>query len=279
MQNSNLNHRVEAYRRGSLSPTEREAFEAALKNDAALQRAYVRQSLQAEEPVPDSDLVDPGVRAAVEAVRRRVGPLPEPTLTWLDHLRYWLRRPLYQGLGLAGLLLVVALALPGPRHTIQQLFQTETPAPKLVERFYAEPFCAGVAGESSSLQESYARFEAASNFYCFPKQGGLDSLNRAAEACGPDFCMAHYYRAHWNLKHGNYPAAETELRRCLEHTDYIRQFRETSDLGNLRLNYALARLGAGAPADSVRPDLTALAADADAGQVYRDAATALLKAL
>jgi hypothetical protein len=81
-----------------------------------------------------------------------------------------------------------------------------------------------------------------SDFYYGLKPGGRDSLAQLALSC-PQFCMAHFYLAHWELKNGQYAEARKGLERCLAERNTVEQDRYNKSIGKLKVNLQLAILG------------------------------------
>ena len=247
MKNHDHHNRAKAYLEETMSNRERQAFEAALEKDEGLQEAFLKYALSMELPRPEQE---DKWREILERIRREKGPLPEPTLNFFDYLKYAFSPGVFwkTGLGLlaavfAGIVIWANLALK--------------PDEELIDKYFIEAYCPGVAGEGSSSTEMDRSFERASNFYCGYAEGGADSLKVQAERC-PGFCMAKYYLAHWQLKSGHFESAAEGFTQCLDNEASLLQYGYTSLAEPVRLNLLLARLGAGYNRKDILEGLQAL---------------------
>lgn len=243
--------RIQAYLNDELSAADRASFEAELRANPALQRELRRNE------VLEKAIAAHGPRRLREMgreVREKFGPLPEPTLTWRDRLRYldgW--RTVIWVVG--GLLLFLAGLLWYANSG------TLTSPQDFVAQYFTEPKCLGVAGQSPAAGLPERReFEKASGFYC-GKTIRADSLRLQQAACR-SFCMAEYYLAHYDLLNGRYEQSAAGFRKSLDNAPYILQFREMQpEIPHIKLNWILARLAAGQRPAEVLPDLEALLRD------------------
>ena len=209
-------------------------------------------------------------REMAESVKAEIGPIAEPRLSWWDHIRFAMYRPLYRGIASgAGLLLSGTLLLLIWANT-----GALDPAKKVAVRFLMLPDCSinnqEKAGRSSSeeLADMNAILYRSKLFYC---DGAMDSLQINNDSYG----VADYYIAQLQLKKEDWTGARQSLEKCLSNKDFHQLFSNVFDLAEMRFNLLLSRLGDSENYAQIEPELTALISDPSTGKIVKDKATAL----
>lgn len=271
MNTSSLEPQILAYLNDQMPPGERAAFEALLRSDQTARDTYIRFCVKGEGAAILAQ-EDP-IRLYAAALRERTGPLPEPKMTWLDHLRMaWYARPLRTGaLALMAPLLCAVLGLFAWANTGGVAQASEVAA-----RHFMEPPHAGIAGApqpEAAMTQKQVFEKAARTYWADQPAAAADNL-RALAAQHTPFSFADYYLAHSLLKNRQWPAAKAAFEQCLQpqHTAYIRDLEDTRDLAPLRLNLLLARFGETGRYDGIRADLEGLISGLPATSTVRKTA-------
>jgi|GEM_PF-1045579 len=222
--NNSYADKIQQYLYGQLTAAERKDFEKALRQDADLKKAYIQFNLSDQA---DTFFELEQQRAIADEVRLQTGPLPKPRLNWIEQL--WIK-PVVWGLLVLGLACTAYLAVQ----------YTTGPSISPVEAHMLRPFNFSQAG--GGQMDARDVLQRSSDLYYGLKSGGGDSLAQLAQSCG-QFCMAHYYLAHWELKNGQYAEARKGLEQCLAERSTVEQDRYNKSIGKLKLNLLLANLG------------------------------------
>ncbi|MFZ4632582.1 MAG: hypothetical protein ACOYNO_00095 [Saprospiraceae bacterium] len=227
--NNSYADKIQQYLYGQLTAAERKDFEKALRQDADLKKAYIQFNLS--EKADDYFLLEQQ-RTLANQVRLETGPLPIPQLNWWDKL--WLAfsaQPIVTGALLATIML----------SGLWLLYRTQAvPSFQPVEAHMLRPFNFSQAG--GGTMDARDVLQRSSDLYYGLKPGGRDSLAQLAQSCG-QFCMAHYYLAHWELKNGHYAEARKGLEECLAQRSTVEQDRYNKSIGKMKVNLLLAKLG------------------------------------
>lgn len=268
MKNSQRDSLIRAYLRKELSISEQAHFEAQLKTDVDFQQAYIAFCLR-EEGIKELSMED-RLRAMADSVKDEIGPIPKPRLTWWDHLRFAMYRPIIRGLAigatvvLSGILLLLVWVNTGgvvPEH-------------KVPIQYLMLPACnihnQEIAGKLSTDQLAgiNAMLDRCNRFYC---NAELDSLLDQRDSFG----VSDYYTALLELKAQNWKAAQLSLEKCLSNSELLQNFSSLIDPAELRFNLLLARLGESGEYEQVREDLIKLIEDPSTGQLVKKQAKAL----
>lgn len=260
MNNMDHNHSVGRYLRQEMPPDERRAFEAALRTDRALLAAYLTQSTT---PVGRLAHDTADLRTLAQAYRKQRGPLPDPQITWLDRVRFFMYEPLWRWSALALCVVVAGSVAYGLFSNKEKTF-TQAELGALIERHFLAPECTTVAGQTNQpTAQELALLHRSSEFYCGVRTGGGDSLVALAQRCGTEFCFARFYLAHWQLRQSQYSEAQANFAECLKNRATLENNTYTDNIGKVRFNALLAELGATGDAAQVRGELNRFSTDPD----------------
>ena len=278
MENNAYIQRFEAYLTDALPPDERRAFEQELSENTELRTAF-RPFQLAEKAVELNG--ERQIRHILQGIRAETGVLPKPRLTIWEELSLFFSTPK------ALLVVVPMLAI------VAVLFWANTQVPSaesLAETYFMPPANLSVAGAQEEAAANRRIFQRASDFYWAVANGGLDSLEHLAEkntlntvdegnpnaiGKGGHFNMAHYYVAHWHLKNQSFAAAKADFAQTLANAATLKTYRETQDLGKIKLNLLLSELALAPNPSSLLPQLDGFLTDADCRGDVRRAAESL----
>ncbi len=233
MENNAYNEQIDAYLDGDLSPTENQAFETALKQDADL-RETMRWHRLTNKALAET-AQDAYIRTIADNVRLKVGKLPEPKgeTGFLQQLLDWVKTPFGSIVGLG---FVVVLSVFGYANTLKSTSE-------LVNVYAFKPADSRVAGASTVSTEAFLTDlsvlyfnetpEKATEKFNILRGGKIDSLS---------LILIDYYAAHANLKAEQYAIAEKLFESVLKQQNYLKTFSVTSDIAKLRFNVILAHL-------------------------------------
>ncbi len=183
--------RIEAYFLGQMPPSERKSFEDEMRANPALLKAFqtyylseTAYSLQRQQRL----------REKVAAIRKEIGPLPKPTLSWKEKIRGRF------GLGLFSFV-SVSMVLASLLWYANTLPSTCELAPSC----RVEPFNPSVAGN---------RTDDAAEAYFNDPGNAVSLIGKMAETCPTDsFCVALYYLAHAQLRNADLKNASAIFQR------------------------------------------------------------------
>ncbi len=239
MENKAYNEQIDAYLDSVLSPTEKQAFETALGQDADLQES-VRWHRLANRALTEN-AQDNYIRAVADNVRQRIGKLPEPKpeLGFLQRLLNWVKTPF----GIVCLLgLVAVLSVFGYANTLKS-------ATELVSLYAfkpADPRVAGNKTEATLSNEDFLR-ELSTVYFTETPEEALEKLNILRGGLSPEtdslrLVLVDYYSAHADLRTEQYAPAQKLFASVIEQQAFLKNFSVTSDIGKLRFNQILAQL-------------------------------------
>ncbi|MCB0594412.1 MAG: hypothetical protein H6557_09065 [Lewinellaceae bacterium] len=267
MKNQDYYNQAKAYLEGTMNSRERQAFEAALDQDEARQKAFLHYAFSPEKP---ASAREQKLKEMLEKLRRQKGPLPEPQLNFFDRLRFAFSAVQFWKAGLGFLIALMAGLAIWANLSLE-------PVNELIEKYFIEAYCPGYAGDELPPTGQEEVFGRASALYCGYAEEGGEGLKVLADGCA-GFCMADYYLAHWQLKNGQFEPAIEGFEQCLANRDSLLQYGYASLARPVRLNLLLARLGAGHSRQEILEGLQAIAEDKSAGEEAR-AAEDLLRGL
>lgn len=254
--------RIEAYLDQAMPAAERKAFETELAADPAL-RAQLRLHRLANAAI-EADAMET-VRRKVKEVRLRRGPLPEPKITLPDRIRLffyskWNRLIAYVLSAVAVLLgawLVAAMLL--------------CPVSRIQDTFFIEPVMFARAGTEAAAAPASALDQSREHY----KHNRIDMLLQLS-GDPESSSVATYYLAHRYLKNGEYALAEWAFAAALADREQLRAYPELQDMGALKFNLLLSRLGYSKDFDAALAGLASLKNDPAAnGNMVRTKAAAL----
>ncbi|HRI61917.1 MAG TPA: hypothetical protein PK228_19395 [Saprospiraceae bacterium] len=229
------NERIRAYLNQEMTPQEVRAFEAELETDPSLrdELRLFRLLGKATEVYGRQHL-----RAIAAEVRQEIGPLPTPQLTILDRMRFLAYSSLYKWIALGTITFLVALIA---------LNVVYCPPSRLISSAFppADP------NQASLTAEEYAHYQLAARYYNSNERDALTAL--AADT--PGFSMADYYLAHYYLAQHDYVRARALLSQTLENEAVLAKSPQTRDMGRIKYNLLLARLGAEGNSDAIRKSI------------------------
>ncbi len=240
MENKAYNEQIDAYLDDILSPTQKQAFETALRQDADLQESMRWQRLANKALTENAQ--DNYIRYVADNVRLRIGKLPEPKPeigVWQRFLN-WVKTPF----GLLCLLgLVAVLGVFGYANTLKS-------ATELVSLYAFKPADPRVAGnkvEASMLSNDDFLRELSSVYFTEKPEKALEKLNILRGELLPEtdslrLVLVDYYAAHADLRTEQYAPAQTLFASVIEQQAFLKNFSVTNDVGKLRFNHILAQL-------------------------------------
>lgn len=268
MKNTPNESLIRAYLRKELSASEQAHFESQLKTNKDLQKEYLTFCLRSEG-LKEMTMED-RLREMAESIKAEIGPIPEPRLSWWDHVRFRMYQPLFRGLA-AGLSIVLG-------GTIMLLVWANTGGvdsiTNIAGKYRMLPACeiqdqekAGKASDSKviNLAEILQRSK---RFYC---AGAMDSLQANTDSMG----ISDFYIAHLQLKNQDWKSAQEGLERCLSNPAFLQQFSQLFDPVEIRFNLILSSLGNGVEYAELRAALTRILEDKSTGKMVREKAEAL----
>lgn len=233
MENNAYNEQIDAYLDGDLSPTENQAFETALKQDADLHET-VRWHRLTNKALAET-AQDAYIRSIADNVRLKIGKLPEPKREtgFLQRLLDWVKTPfgIFVCLGF-----VAVLGVFGYASTLKS-------ASDLVNAYYFKPADSRVAGASTVTNEAFLTDLSVLYFNETPEKA-IEKLNilRGGKTDSLSLTLIDYYAAHADLKAEQFAAAQKLFETVLAQQNYLKTFSVTSDMGKLRFNNILAQL-------------------------------------
>jgi hypothetical protein len=268
MENTPNESLIRAYLRKELSASEQAHFESQLKTNIDFQKAYLSFCLRSEGQKEMT--MEDRLREMAESVRAEIGPIPEPRLTWWDHVRLRMYQPLFRGIA-TGLSIVL-----GAFFTLLIWANTGgvDSVANLVEQYRILPACEirdqEKAGKPSGqpLPDLTEILQRSKQFYC---EGAMDGLLANADTLG----ISDYYIAQLQLKAKDWKSARQNLEKCLANDPFLQQFSRIFDPAEMRFNLLLARLGSGDAYGQIRPALEELISDKSTGKMVQDKARAL----
>ncbi len=239
MENKAYNEQIDAYLDNVLSPTEKQAFETALRQDADLQES-VRWHRLANRALTEN-AQDNYIRAVADNVRQRIGKLPEPKpeLGFLQRLLNWVKTP-FGIVCLLGLFAIIGVF--GYANTLKS-------ATELVSLYAfkpADPRVAGNKTEATLSNEDFLR-KLSDVYFTETPEKATEKLNILRGALSPEtdslrLVLVDYYTAHADLRAEQYALAQTLFAAVIEQQAFLKNFSVTSDIGKLRFNQILAQL-------------------------------------
>jgi hypothetical protein len=223
MANDTPDTRIEEYLAGELPPAERQAFEAELAADPALQKELRRARL-IERTLQSASATH--LRKLMDEVRAEVGPVSPPRISIWDRLRAAFGRGWW--IGLVSVLLLVGLYLVTPRLV-------PCPTAAVIDDYFLAPTLVNVqAGDE--IDRNLA-FRASTYYY----EGDAEALEKLFTESRSIF--AQYYLGHDYLRRNDYSRAESTFRRLLAQGAELAAYAEYQDLDQLRLNLILSTFG------------------------------------
>lgn len=237
--------RLHAYLNQEMSPEDRLAFEKELAQDSALRTKWERckvidKATQAYSKHYFQDMV-------AEA-RRKAEPLGDPAITRWDRIRFFWYAHSRAIVVAGGAMLLVIIAWIAINLTL-------CPVTSRVSDYFIAP---NVIHVRAGNVADYNLAEKASRFY---EQGQLDSLlSMTAQGEVPP----RYYLAHWYLRQERYREATAAFNQLLTDQEALRAYAEFQDIGALKFNLLLARLGETGDESMALSELAALRQDPDA---------------
>ena len=242
MKNSPFEARMEAYFLEKMTAEERLAFQEELRQDPELRSIFeTRVDELADAAIHYMGQME--LQQKVAALKKAHPNLAKPRLSfrdWLEILLFRYRRQIGLGLALPIVLFfsLVYLTVPGTGS--------------LVGEYLNKPYEPAVAGSQEAVQlyDAYRHYK--SN-----KPDALAQLNRVC----PDFCIATYYRAHLNLREGNYAEAVSDFNQVLapENWESLAKYAGIQDRCKIEFNLLLARWGMDGDTEATRKGIALLA--------------------
>ena len=239
MENRAYNEQIDAYLDDVLSPTEKQAFERALYQDADLQQSVHWHRLANRALTENAQ--DDYIRAVADNVRQHIGKLPEPKpeLGFLQRLLNWVKTPF----GIVCLLgLVAIIGVLGYANTLKS-------ATELVSLYAFKPADPRVAGNKTEAILSNEDFlkELSTVYFTETPEKATEKLNilRGGLSSQTDslrMVLVDYYAAHVDLRTEQYALAQTLFASVIAQQAFLKNFSVTSDMGKLRFNQILAQL-------------------------------------
>lgn len=242
-------NKITAYLNGEMPANEKNAFEAEVAADPALQRELQLYQLADKVIALQGET---RLRALAREARDKVGPLPDPEITFTDRIRFFFysarnRLIAFSLFGLA--LLACAWFLVAISFCPLSNFPGDYFIEVKKKEVYASP-----NNETPQTILDYCR-----EIYFGDAPERLEQIAREDLSKSS---VANYFLAHWYLKNGNYSQAEQAFVRTLSEKEvFIRSYTEVQDFGKIKFNLLLSRLGQSRDWKTAVSELAALRAD------------------
>jgi hypothetical protein len=222
-------YKIETYLSGEMPPEERQAFEAELAADAELRRELRLYQL-ADKAIERQGQAR--LREMMRETRAKLGPLPEPELTWWDRVRFFFYSRAYLGatLGLLALLLLAGVWLVATPRLC--------PAAKITSDYFIEASLFAQAGPEEAIARATILAQCR-EYYANEQPEKLEQLAMQEESRG----VASYFLAHWHLKRANFEEAGEAFLIALANREQLKRHSDLQDMGKLKFNLLLCEMG------------------------------------
>jgi tetratricopeptide (TPR) repeat protein len=276
MEKSKYIEQIDAYIEDSLPPSDKQALETALSQDAQLQEALRWHKLMDRTLAQAAE--DAEIRQAAHLVRLRLGklPTPKPELNLWQKLLKWLRTPF----GLSSVLVPAAfiglLIYASTLASVLELTQNFAIAP-------IKPNQAGNAPETTkpSVVDEQFVLDIAKVYADNTPEETLKKLSilRGGTQSPIQQTVVDFYEAYAHFANKDYEAALPLFDKALSGTTVLKEFSLTNSLSELRFNRLLADLAVQKDESKTLAALDKLLADTTTKGKVREKALALKTAL